>query len=174
MNYTNQYNVRFKIAQRGTSQSWLVKYYSPNSKWPRHLKVYVLPDEETRREMFYILNSSRLCTICKDHVIDDSRSTCNTCIMNEAAVNGTAADVAECPVCYDKMFRVDRSKCRLACGHEMCRTCINRMRRPVQSSYIEPSTGRLIPTCTITCPLCRGQGWYDYGYRILRTTAPIN
>lgn len=163
MNYTNQHNVRFKITQRGSSQSWLVKYYTPNSKWPRNLRSYVLPDEETRREMFYILNSSRLCTICKNNVINDSRSTCNTCIMAEAAKNGTSSDMSECPVCYEKMFRVDRTKCRLACGHEMCMACINRMRRPVQTNYTAP-------TCTLTCPLCRGQGVYDYGYRVLRTS----
>lgn len=172
MNYINQHNVKFKIVQRGTSDSWLVKYYSPKSKWPRQFRVYNIPDEETRREMFYILNSSRLCTICKDHVINDSRSTCNVCILSEIAENPERQEVAECPVCYDKMFRVDRTKCRLACGHEMCITCSNRLRRGLLTNYIEPGTGRHIPTCTVVCPLCRGRGWYDYNFRILGTAVP--
>lgn len=175
MNFINQHGVRFKITQRGSSQAWLVKYYSRGSKWPKHLKSYVLPDEETRREMFYILNKSHLCTICNSNVIDDSRSTCNTCVLEQAAEAATTTDAAECPVCYDKMFRVDRTKCRLACGHEVCMTCVNRLRRHVTRDFVDPLTHeRVSPTCTLTCPMCRGEGWYDYRYRVLRDTVPTN
>lgn len=160
MNYTNKHEVRFKILEATVSGFYTVKYYSGVSKWPRILKRFHCPDDETRREMFYILNNSWLCTLCKDTLIGDSRSTCKSCIT---LVSSQVQDdqIAECPVCYEKMFRVDSTKRTLACGHELCLGCTRRLTR----SYHQSSA----PTYTIRCPLCRSQGLYDHALRVIGT-----
>ena len=165
MNYTNKHDVRFKLLDAPVSGFYIVKYYSGVSKWPRILKRFHCPDDETRREMFYILNSSRLCTLCKETLIDDSRSTCKHCIAL-AASNVQDEQIADCPVCYEKMFRVNNTKRTLACGHELCTGCTRRLTRSYHITYNDPHRG-VIPTCTIRCPLCRNQGWYDYTLTII-------
>jgi hypothetical protein len=168
MNYENQYDVRFKIV--GSGPSYTVKYYSGQSRWPKIYKKFSCPDEETRREMFYILNTSRLCTICTHTLIDDTRSTCHDCLAR-AAASVTEENIAECPVCYNKMFRFDGSRKQLACRHELCKPCMFRLVRPHRVGYLDPVRGP-IATCTIMCPLCRGVGWYDYSLTILNIEAP--
>jgi hypothetical protein len=151
MNYTNKHDVRFKLLETSVSGFYTVKYYSGVSKWPRVLKRFHCPDDETRREMFYILNNSWLCTLCKESLIGDSRSTCKSCITL-ASSNVQDEQIAECPVCYEKMYRVDSTKRTLACGHELCIGCTRRLTR----SYLGQVT-----TYTIRCPLCRSQGLYN-------------
>lgn len=170
MNYENQYNVRFKIIETD-SWSCTVKYYSEKSRWPKIYKKFRCPDNETRREMFYILNTSRLCTICVHTLIDDTRSTCQECI-SRAAATVTEEDIAECPVCFNKMFRINGSRRQLACRHELCTTCMSRLLQPHQQAYMDPRRGP-ITTCTIRCPLCRGVGWYDHSLNILRLEVPV-
>jgi hypothetical protein len=169
MNYENQYHVRFKVIG---SSPYTVKYYSEHSRWPRIYKKFHCPDDETRREMFYILNTSRLCTICTDTLIDDTRSTCQECLARAAASSATEDSVAECPVCYNKMFRINGSRKKLACQHELCKTCMTRLLRPHRVAYMDPIRGPTA-TCTVMCPLCRGVGWYDYSLTVLHIEAPI-
>lgn len=171
MDYKNQHEVRFRL-YFDNNNSYTVKYYSEKSKWPRLYRSFICADDQTRNEMFYILSVSRLCTICKDHLIDESRSTCQECMIREALANGvTMNQIAECPVCYNKMFKVNGTRKMLACGHELCTACMRRMLRPNNSLYYSPS-GVARATGTIKCPLCRAVGWYDYSLTILRSSPP--
>lgn len=168
MEYSNKHAVRFKIHEH--AGCYTVKFYSDVSKWPRIYRKFYVSDDETRREMFYILNNSRLCTICQDTLIDDSRSTCRDCLLR-AAASVPEDDIAECPICYNKMFRVNDTKRKLACGHELCRVCMLRLTRSCSMLYVDPY-GNPRTTCTIMCPLCRAVGWYDYSLNILSNRPP--
>jgi hypothetical protein len=155
-----------------STNTYTVKYYSEKSKWPRIYRNFTCTDDETRNEMFYILSTSRLCTICNDHIIDDSRSTCQDCMIREGLTNGLTVDqIPECPVCYNKMFRVNGTRRKLACGHDLCTACMRRMLKPHHVLYVHPIGGARA-TCTIMCPLCRATGWYDYSFTILRNSPP--
>ena len=153
MNYTNPNGVRFRISQE--ENRYKIKYYGAKA-WPRHYKSYYCPSDETRNEVFYILSTLRLCCLCKDRLHDDSRSTCPDCVIREALANGVPEDqIAECPVCYVKMFKVTGTRLQLACRHEVCSVCIRRMLRPINTL-----------SCSVTCPLCRHQGVYDYSLNV--------
>jgi hypothetical protein len=167
MDYTNPHQVRFKIFPNG-----LVKYYPKVTGWPRTYQTFQCADDDMRREMFYILSTLRLCSICRNCLHDESRSTCQNCVLREILTSGIQEDqIAECPVCYNKMFRVNGSRKSLVCRHEMCATCMRRMIRPYPHAHLDPIYGAR-PTCTITCPLCRNKGWYDYNLNIILNGIP--
>jgi hypothetical protein len=171
MNYTNKHDVRFKLLEEPVQGCYVVKYYSGVSKWPRILRRFYCTDDETRREMFYLLNNFRLCTLCKEYLVEESRSICRQCITL-AASTVHDEEIDDCPVCYEKMFRINETKRKLACGHNLCIGCARRLMRSCHLNYTDPYIGP-IPTCTITCPLCRNQGLYDYSLRTLENTAHV-
>ena len=84
MDYTNTHGVRFKLSHG--SGGYTVRYYAGTGRaWPRTFRVFHCPTDECRREMFYILNNTRLCTTCKEKLIDhrsvDQEPTCQSCVL---------------------------------------------------------------------------------------------
>lgn len=155
MNYTNRNGVRFRIFEN--ANRYQIKYYGAKA-WPKKYNSYFCPTNETRNEVFYILSTLRLCSLCKDQLHDETRSTCQECVIREALANTIQEDqIAECPVCYAKMFKVTGTRRQLACRHEMCSVCMRRMVRAINGL-----------TCSITCPLCRHQAVYDYSLNVYR------
>lgn len=168
MDYTNTHGLRFKLVHRNNG-SYLVRYYVGTKSWPRTFRAFLCPNDDSRREMFYILNNTRLCTTCQDELIDhrhtEDEPTCQSCILrkiSEAGVDGNT--IPECPVCYNKMMSVDNSKRLLVCRHEVCPPCFRRMIKPTQQVHYDGH--RPVPVGVLTCPMCRHEGFYDlYAYR---------
>lgn len=168
MDYTNTHGLRFKLVHRN-SGNYLVRYYAGTKSWPRTFRMFNCPTDDSRREMFYILNNTRLCTTCTDELIEhihiEDEPTCQKCILrkiSESGVDGTT--IPECPVCYNKMMSVDNSKRMLACRHEVCPPCFRRMIKPTHQVHYDGH--RPVPVGGLTCPMCRHEGFYDlYAYR---------
>jgi hypothetical protein len=137
MNYINNNSVRFKIHSTFRTGIYKVKYYSAKTYRSRTYKSFFIPDEETRHEMFYILSKLRLCKVCQDCF---SQDVCSTCLFKETSQNIQDEKIEECPVCYEKMFRVDGTMRVLECRHKLCIRCSARL---------------TLPTLYIKCPLCR-------------------
>lgn len=164
MDYTNTHGVRFKLLHRVTS-GYTVKYYTGSGKaWPRTYRGFHCPTDEYRQEMFYILNNTRLCTVCKvellDHRCTDENPVCQACVLRKASEACIHEDsIPECPVCYNKMMFVDNSKRILPCRHEVCPSCFTRMLKP--SQHVHYDGHRPVPVGIITCPMCRREAHYD-------------
>lgn len=169
--YTNPHGVRFRILENSQSENKLVvKYYTKESRWPRVYNTYTCSSDEMRREMFYILNQLRLCAICELTMLnrnDSARSICHGCTMKQVSDGTPDETIPECPVCYQKMLRVDGSRRRLACGHELCVLCMRRMLRPSTHIHYDMNHGPMV-TCTVTCPMCRDKALYDYSLRTIQ------
>jgi hypothetical protein len=169
MDYTNTHGVRFKLSHG--SGGYTVRYYvgTTGRAWPRTFRVFHCPTDECRREMFYILNNTRLCTTCKDKLIDhrsaDQEPTCQSCVLERISQsNVDGSTIPDCPVCYHKMMTIDNSKRVLACRHEVCPPCFRRMIKPTH--HVQYDGVRPVPLGKLTCPLCRHEGFYDlYAYR---------
>jgi len=162
MDYKNPQNVRFKV-YNSSQDRYVVKYYPGVSQWPRALRSFHCPTEETRQEMFFLIGNMRLCNVCQvsllGHLDDPNKVTCQECILKAAASIGILGeDIPECPVCYQKMLAVDGSRKTLACRHQVCGACATRMSKP--AGYWHGC-----PTRTITCPLCRDCSVYDIAFR---------
>ena len=123
MDYTNEHGVKFKLVHRGTN-TYTVRYYPGNGRaWPRTYRMFLCPTDECRREMFYILNHSRLCTICKDDLIEyraEDNPIGRGCILRKAQEDGRNEEsIPECPVCYQQMLVVDPALRCVLCWHEV-------------------------------------------------------
>jgi len=164
MDYTNEHGVKFKLVHRGTN-TYTVRYYPGNGRaWPRTYRMFLCPTDECRREMFYILNHSRLCTMCKDDLIEyraEDNPICRGCILRKAQEDGRNEEsIPECPVCYQKMLVVDSSKHVLPCRHEVCNGCFKRMLK--MTTHIHYNGYIPVQVGVINCPLCRQEAFYEF------------
>lgn len=162
MDFTSSTGVRFKIYNRGAC-NYTARYYSGGSKWPRTYRYFHCPTDETRREMFYILGHTKLCTECKDVLIEykDDNTVCNHCVLQKASQEGLTGDsLDECPVCYHKLLTVDNTKATLPCKHAVCSACLNRLKRVTHTMYADPIWGP-VNAWAVTCPMCRDSRLYN-------------
>jgi len=171
MDYTNTRGVRFKISYKRETV-YKVRYYSGLAKsWPRNYRDFHCPTDESRREMFYILNHTKMCPECHDELIDyrhEDASMCKGCVLHRAQVEGQDEDeLPDCPVCYHKMFTVDNSKRVLPCRHEVCDGCFRRMLKA--TPYTHDNGVMVVSVFSITCPMCRQESFYAfYGDALIR------
>ena len=174
--YVNPHGVRFRLVESTQDPSLIiVKYYSRERRWPQTYNTYKCSNDEHRKEMFYILNNIRFCTICTSTLLDrndETRSVCFACSMHQFTNGFPEENIPECPVCFKKMLRVDGSRQKLACGHEICVTCTRRISRASNHVHYDMNHGPML-TCTVSCPLCRAVARYDYSFRHLPQNATI-
>lgn len=164
MDYTNTYDVRFKIIHH-SENTYCVRYYPGGKSWPRTYRAFNCPTEECRREMFYVLNNSRLCMVCRDDIINhrgmDGDPVCRKCILRRAQTEALNEEcIPECPVCYQKILLVDNSKHILPCKHEICKGCFKRMLK--LTSHIHFNGYRPTQVGVIACPMCRQEAFYEF------------
>lgn len=170
MDYRNAQGVRFKVYSTGQDR-YVVKYYPGVSQWPRTLRHFQCPTDETRQEMFFLLGNMRLCGTCQvtllGHLDDPGRGSCQDCILKAAAAAGVRGeDIPECPVCYQKMLTIDGTRKSLACKHEVCAACAKRLSKP--TTDYDPTYGIM---WSIRCPMCRDVSTYDSAFRTSRANA---
>lgn len=174
--YVNPHGIRFRIVESTRDPTQLiVKYYTPGMKWPHILHTYTCSTDEMRSEMFYIINQIRFCTLCNVNILDrenPTRSVCLACTMKQVASGTPEENIPECPVCYKKMLRVDGSKQKLVCNHELCATCMRRISRPSNHIHYDMQLGPMM-TMVVCCPMCRTRAYYDYSLRHLPMNATI-
>ena len=168
MDYRNTHGVRFKILFHGNR--YTVKYYSPAHKWPHIYDTYVCSNDNERQEMFFILNSLHFCDTCHDTLLtyQDSLTKCKKCILMQSALATREENIMECPVCYQKILKIDGTKKELACKHELCMPCFRRMMQ-ISGTVIQYNT--VIPVAKVKCPMCRDEATYDYN--LLRPILPV-
>lgn len=154
MEYVNSHGVRFRI-----NTDYTARYYTKKDKWPRVYRRFVCLTDENRREMFYMLNNARLCSTCEssllDYRVDSEQTVCKTCVLRQNA-SPSDDDIAECPICYQKMLSVDCTRKTLPCRHDVCTYCVRRMIRVIR--YVGPTCE---PIGIMSCPLCRHEAYYS-------------
>ena len=168
MDYQNSHGVRFKITFSGNK--YTVKYYAPSRKWPHIYDAYMCTNDKERQEMFFILNNLHFCDSCQSKLMTytDSATTCKKCTLMRSAISVRDENIMECPVCYQKILKIDGTKKELTCKHEMCLTCFRRMMQ-ITGTTIRYNT--VVPVATVKCPMCRNEAQYEYSS--LRPILPV-
>ena len=157
MDHINPHGVRFRIRESG--QNIEARYYTPKDKWPKTYRSFRCVSDEDRREMFFMINSVRLCSTCERNTLgyrdDPDCTNCSVCCLRESATPDVD-EISECPVCYNKMLGIDATRRTLACKHNVCLACFRRLHRVTH--YMGPTSD---PVGPITCPLCRHEAYYS-------------
>ena len=106
--------------------------------------------------IIHMANSITRCDSCSDVFSTFDHSACPHCTMEKLleTVGNMKVQENECTLCGGRCVKglIGKSeKVRLSCGHEMCRSCMDGVKKNGQRFY---STDDTMVT-TISCPFCR-------------------
>ena len=145
MNSKKQIVLRYKLETNG--YSW---YETTNYKFKMPSTI------DDISNIIHMTNSIQRCGECKVIYSTHEHPTCPECAMAAMIKRAESikANYQECTLCGNKCIKGligKLEKIKLTCEHEMCRSCLDGLKRGGSKFYSVDST---IMT-TITCPFCR-------------------
>jgi hypothetical protein len=130
-----------------------------------HWKVYrdfTCSSDEHIRQLFYHLDSLKVCPDC-ERTISTTDGLCTECNAR-ARSREYPKSVGECPVCYESLLDILENRVSLVCGHELCKSCTNRIAVPSGNIAWEPDLGAS-ELIKVKCTLCRKETHVTPTYR---------
>jgi hypothetical protein len=156
MKYTSSSDQVYSIKING--DNWRIRY-AP------HWKVYrdfTCSNDEHIRQLFFHLDTLKNCPDCQRNLSTTSGlcTECNAIARSKESPRTRG----ECPVCYENLLDILDNRVSLMCGHELCKTCTNKIAVETGDMAWDPIHGAA-GLVKVKCTLCRKETHVTPTYR---------